>query len=82
MMDRNLDTKSAALFLGVSTKTLRRLCKGDDPIPHFRVGREYRFRESGIRAWIANRERNATQSSPPNHGANVLSFVDAMIQRG
>jgi excisionase family DNA binding protein len=42
-------------WLGISSSTLYRLCRQNE-IPHFRLGKYYRFNREQIAGWIEKRE--------------------------
>jgi excisionase family DNA binding protein len=64
-----LDVDQLATFLGVSRNTVFGLTRkratrsGGPVIPHFRIGRELRFRRESVLAWLAAKEaaREATR---------------------
>ncbi len=49
-MSRVFKTKEAAEYLGVHIETVRRLARRGD-IPSFKVGKDWRFRESELKRW-------------------------------
>ena len=60
-MDENLENirlltlSEAANLLQVSTRTLQRMIRNRE-LPAFKVGGQWRLRESQLRQWVENRE--------------------------
>ena len=52
---RLLTLSEAADLLQVSTRTLQRMIRNDQ-LPAFKVGGQWRLRETQLRQWVENRE--------------------------
>lgn len=62
MSDRLLDYRTAAEYLGVRPKTLRKWVSGRR-IPFVKVGRLVRFRPVDVERWVEVRVRETTAST-------------------
>jgi excisionase family DNA binding protein len=58
--DRFLTAREVAELLGLTTETVLRWAR-DDKLPGFRLGRQLRFRERDLEAWLAE---HATGAAP------------------
>jgi len=58
MMDRYLKVIELAKMLNMSPKTVRAMVSRGD-LPNHAIGRQVRFRERDIEAWLATRRRPA-----------------------
>lgn len=56
---RHVDLEGAATYLGISTRTVRRLAH-ERRIPHLRVGRRLRFELADLEAFLARCRVEAT----------------------
>ena len=56
--DRILTVEQIAELIGVTPYTVRQWAR-DRKIPALRLGKYWRFRESSIRQWLAEQEREA-----------------------
>jgi excisionase family DNA binding protein len=52
---RLLTLSEAAILLQVSTRTLQRMIRNGQ-LPAFKVGGQWRLRETQLRQWVENRE--------------------------
>ena len=52
---RLLTLSEAAILLQVSTRTLKRMIRNGQ-LPAFKVGGQWRLRETQLRQWVENRE--------------------------
>jgi excisionase family DNA binding protein len=57
---RLLSLADAARLLQVSTRTLQRMIRGKK-LPAFKLGGQWRIRESQLQQWVELRENNAIQ---------------------
>jgi excisionase family DNA binding protein len=57
---RLLSLADAARLLQVSTRTLQRMIRGKK-LPAFKLGGQWRIRESQLQQWVELRENNATE---------------------
>ena len=55
--DSVLTLHEASQFLKVSERTLWQLAK-ENEVPHFRVGRQYRFLVSELEAWAKSQQQS------------------------
>lgn len=55
-------TPEAALYIGCSERTLQLMCKRGE-IRFYKIGTDYRFRQSILDEWIIERERASCSSS-------------------
>ena len=55
--DSVLTLFEASKFLKVSERTLWQLAK-EDEVPHFKVGRQYRFLVSELEAWAKSQQQS------------------------
>ena len=62
-MDRLLTAQEIAERLGVSTQWVWAQARAGR-IPHVRLGRYRRFRESAVEAWVCELEANSTAPTP------------------
>ena len=66
-MDENLEQirlltlSEAAILLQVSTRTLQRMIRNGH-LPAFKVGGQWRLRETQLRQWVENRESPLVKS--------------------
>ena len=51
-----MDYEKAALFLGVSVRTLKRKVRADD-VPHYRIGYRVYFSEVDLLKWVESCRR-------------------------
>ena len=65
---RLLTLPEAAELLHVSTRTVQRMIRRKD-LPAFKVGGQWRLRESQLTQWIQDREES---SESPNKGGQIL----------
>lgn len=65
---RLLTLPEAAELLHVSTRTVQRMIRRKD-LPAFKVGGQWRLRESQLTQWIQDREDS---SESPNKGGQIL----------
>jgi len=63
-MDRLLTAEEIAERLGVKTQWVWAQARAGR-IPHVRLGRYCRFRESAIEAWVCSLEASSTSAIPP-----------------
>ncbi len=54
--DPLLDPQQAADMLGISAWQVRKMAR-DRQLPAIRLGKYWRFRQSSLQDWVANRER-------------------------
>jgi excisionase family DNA binding protein len=57
---RLLTLSEAASLLQVSTRTLQRMIRSGQ-LPAFKVGGQWRVRETQLRQWVENRENSAVE---------------------
>jgi len=57
-MDKNLTTKEAAEFLGISKGTMERMRKDNQGPPYFKIGRVIRYSLQDLKEWIAHHKRS------------------------
>jgi excisionase family DNA binding protein len=62
-MDRLLTAQEIAERLGVNTQWVWAQARAGQ-IPHVRLGRYQRFRESAIEAWVCELEASSTAAAP------------------
>jgi excisionase family DNA binding protein len=65
---RLLTLPEAAELLHVSTRTVQRMIRRKD-LPAFKVGGQWRLRESQLTQWIQDREDS---SESPNKGGQII----------
>ena len=63
-MDRLLTAEEIAERLGVKTQWVWAQARAGR-IPHVRLGRYQRFRESAVEAWVCGLEAESTAATPP-----------------
>ena len=62
-----LNDSEAAQFLGgLHPKTVQRMARRGE-VPHYRVGKYYRYRASELDAWLDSQVHSASQKNPPAH---------------
>jgi len=63
-----LNDSEAARFLGgLHPKTVQRMARRGE-VPHYRVGKYYRYRASELDAWLHSQVHSASQNqNPPAH---------------
>lgn len=71
-MDRNLRTEEVAERLSLSEKRVCQILRGDDPIPHWKVGNRYRVRESDLWEWV-ERQKQKTNSPQTDNVVDLLT---------
>jgi excisionase family DNA binding protein len=60
-----LNDSEAARFLGgVHPKTVQRMARRGE-VPHYRVGKYYRYRASELDAWLQSQVHSASQNQNP-----------------
>jgi excisionase family DNA binding protein len=60
-LDDVMDSKEAAALLKMPERSLTYQAK-NERVPHFRVGKQYRFRRGVLLAWIRDQERRAYEN--------------------
>jgi excisionase family DNA binding protein len=71
-MDNKLDIRlltlaEAADLLQVSTRTLQRMIRNGE-LPAFKVGGQWRMRETQLRQWVEKRETSGTEAERRGNG--------------
>ena len=65
---RLLTLSEAAQMLHVSTRTLQRMIRKND-LPAFKVGGQWRVRETQLRQWVEDRESSGVEVEKGSRGA-------------
>ena len=66
-LEQILSIRTVAITLSVSERTVRKWCEVGS-LPHYRIGRQYRIRQSDLDAYLADRylgERTESTASTP-----------------
>lgn len=69
--EKVLTAKELADLLDLNKNTIYELCKKKDGIPHFKVGRKYKFYSEAIRKWLL-------EQSFKNQADSVGSDIEEM----
>lgn len=70
-LERPVTAKAVADYLGVSIETVRKLANDkDNPLPHIRVGHQFRFRLSDIDKYFFPKDDANTAKQHSLDGAN------------
>jgi excisionase family DNA binding protein len=70
MQQQILSIRTVAVSLDVSERTVRKWCEVGS-LPHYRIGRQYRIRQSDLDAYLSDRylgeKTESTASTPECH---------------
>ena len=61
-MDKILSIRTVAIALSISERTVRKWCEVGS-LPHYRIGRQYRIRQSDLDSYLADRYLGETTAS-------------------